>query len=221
MAAGEIGTDYAADAATYVAYSPIPRSIQPTENRSGASAYPCLRRKLPSLPTASSEEWFLCSNCWRRLRRHDHPGHRRGHPDVQGITGPIVALGAGVTRIGSGDLGYRMDVKTGDEIEVLANAFNKMADDVQTYIKNLQVTTAEKERFASELRVAHDIQMSFLKKIFPAFPHRNDFSLYARIETAREVGGDLYDFVLVDATRLFFYVVTSRIRACRPRWSWR
>ena len=54
--------------------------------------------------------------------------------------------------------------------------------------------------------MAHDIQMSFLKKIFPAFPDRSDFSLYATIEPAREVGGDLYDFGLVDETRLVFYV---------------
>ena len=109
-------------------------------------------------------------------------------------------------RIGSGDLDYRLDVRTRDEIEELANAFNKMAGDLQTYIKDLRETTAEKERFESELRVAHDIQMSFLKKIFPAFPHRSEFSLYATIKTAREVGGDLYDFSLLDDTRLFFYI---------------
>jgi phosphoserine phosphatase RsbU/P len=123
-----------------------------------------------------------------------------------GITGPIQGLGAGVTRIGSGDLDYRLDVRTHDEIEDLANAFNKMAGDLKTYVRDLKTTTAEKERFASELRVGHDIQMSFLKKIFPAFPHRSEFSLYAAIKTAREVGGDLYDFVLIDDARLFFYI---------------
>jgi sigma-B regulation protein RsbU (phosphoserine phosphatase) len=123
-----------------------------------------------------------------------------------GITGPIQGLGAGVTRIGSGDLDYRLDVRTHDEIEDLANAFNKMAGDLKTYVRDLKTTTAEKERFASELRVGHDIQMSFLKKIFPAFPHRSDFALYATILTAREVGGDLYDFSLIDDTRLFFYI---------------
>ena len=81
-----------------------------------------------------------------------------------------------------------------------------MAGDIKTYIKNLTETTAEKERFASELRVAHDIQMSFLKKIFPPFPDRSDFSLYATLVPAREVGGDLYDFGLLDETQLFFYV---------------
>ena len=124
----------------------------------------------------------------------------------KGITGPILQLGAGVMRIGSGDLDYRLDVRTHDEIEDLANAFNKMAGNLQTYVRHLETTTAEKERFESELRVAHDIQMSFLKKIFPAFPHRSEFSLYATIKTAREVGGDLYDFSLLDESRLFFYI---------------
>ena len=124
----------------------------------------------------------------------------------KGITGPIVALDAGVKRIGSGDLDYRVKVETRDEIGELAGAFNKMAGDVQAYIKNLRETTAEKERFESELRVAHDIQMSFLKKIFPAFPNRDEFSLYAAIKPAREVGGDLYDFALLDDSRVFFYI---------------
>ena len=114
-----------------------------------------------------------------------------------------MALDAGVKRIGSGDLDYRVKVETRDEIGELAGAFNKMAGDVQAYIKNLRETTAEKERFESELRVAHDIQMSFLKKIFPAFPNRDEFSLYAAIKPAREVGGDLYDFALLDDSRAF------------------
>jgi sigma-B regulation protein RsbU (phosphoserine phosphatase) len=124
----------------------------------------------------------------------------------KGITGPILALDAGAMRIGSGDLDYTLDVKTGDEIEELANTFNQMTGDLKTYIRNLKETTAEKERFASELRVAHEIQMSFLKKIFPPFPDRSEISLYATLEPAREVGGDLYDFALVDEDRLVFYI---------------
>ena len=92
-----------------------------------------------------------------------------------GITGPILQLGEGVKRIGAGNLDCRVSVKTSDEIEELADAFNKMAGDLKTYIRDLKTTTADKERFESELRVAHDIQMSFLKKIFPPFPHRSDF----------------------------------------------
>ncbi len=78
--------------------------------------------------------------------------------------------------------------------------------DKRLLLRNLKETTAVKERFESELRVAHDIQMSFLKKIFPAFPDRSEFSLYATLVPAREVGGDLYDFGLLEGTQLFFYV---------------
>ncbi len=124
----------------------------------------------------------------------------------RGITGPILKLDAGAMRIGSGDLDYTLEVKSGDEIEELANTFNKMTGDLKTYIRNLKETTAEKERFASELRVAREIQMSFLKKIFPPFPQRREFSIFATLEPAREVGGDLYDFNLVDEDRLVFYI---------------
>ena len=93
-----------------------------------------------------------------------------------------------------------------DEIRKLNQELASQAIELQTYIKNLRQTTAENERLESELRVARDIQMSFLKKIFPAFPTRSDFSIHATIEPAREVGGDLYDFGLVDQTRLVFYV---------------
>lgn len=122
------------------------------------------------------------------------------------ITRPILALDKGAARIGDGELDYRIEVRTNDEVEQLADTFNKMAADLKAYIKNLKETTAEKERFESELRVAHEIQMNFLKKIFPPFPERDDLSLYATIEPAREVGGDLFDFSFLDEHRLVFYV---------------
>jgi sigma-B regulation protein RsbU (phosphoserine phosphatase) len=66
------------------------------------------------------------------------------------ITAPIVALNTGVTRIGSGDLDYRVNVGTRDEIGELADAFNKMAGNLQTYVRDLETTTAERERFESD-----------------------------------------------------------------------
>ena len=124
----------------------------------------------------------------------------------RGITGPILELDAGAMRIGKGDLDYTLKLKTGDEIEELANTFNQMTGELKNYIRNLKETTAAKERFESELRMAHEIQMSFLKKIFPPFPDHKEFSLYANLEPAREVGGDLYDFSMIDERRLVFYV---------------
>jgi phosphoserine phosphatase RsbU/P len=93
-----------------------------------------------------------------------------------------------------------------DEIGLLAEAFLEMQAKLLEYLENLKRTTAAKERIESELRVAHDIQMSFLQKVFPPFPQRTEFDLYAMLEPAKEVGGDLYDFCLLDDGRLFFYV---------------
>ena len=73
------------------------------------------------------------------------------------------------------------------------------------YLRRLQTVSAEKERIAGELRVAHDIQQSMIPKTFPGFPERDDLELYAQLTPAREVGGDFYDFLIRDE-RLYFCV---------------
>ena len=60
----------------------------------------------------------------------------------------------------------------------------------------------EKERISTELSLATRIQASFLPKTFPPFPDRTEFDLYASMTPAREVGGDLYDFFLIDPDHL-------------------
>jgi len=122
------------------------------------------------------------------------------------ITRPIVALNKGVKVIGSGDLNHRLNVSTGDEIQDLAGAFNKMAEDLQVYIRDLQQTTSAKERIESELRVATEIQSSMLPRLFPPFPDRQEFDLYAIMNAAREVGGDFYDFFFVGQNKLYFVI---------------
>jgi len=72
--------------------------------------------------------------------------------------------------------------------------------------EELRRTTAEKERFASELRIASEIQRSILPRTFPPFPEREDFEIYAETIPAQEMGGDFYDFFLIDATRLSFVI---------------
>ncbi len=93
-----------------------------------------------------------------------------------------------------------------DEVASLAGAFLGMIHALQKYIVDLRDTTAVKERMESELNVAYNIQMSFLPKLFPAFPERDEFDLYATIAPAKEVGGDLYDFFLIDEDHLFFCI---------------
>lgn len=122
------------------------------------------------------------------------------------ITKPILELNKGVKIIGSGNLDYHINISTGDEIGALADTFNKMTDDLKRHIKNLQETTAVKERMQSELRIAHEIQMSLVPKIFPPFPERPEFDIYAILKPAKEVGGDLYDFFFIDPDHFCFVV---------------
>lgn len=64
----------------------------------------------------------------------------------------------------------------------------------------------EKQRIQESLKLAADIQMGMLPKNFPAFPDRDDFDLFASIIPAKEVGGDFYDFFLIDEDHLCFVI---------------
>ena len=93
-------------------------------------------------------------------------------------------------------------VKTNDEIELLATSIKKMEIDIKDYIENLTKVTTEKERIGAELNVATQIQASMLPCIFPAFPEKDEFDIYATMQPAKEVGGDFYDFFLIDNNHL-------------------
>lgn len=89
-----------------------------------------------------------------------------------------------------------------NEITDLANSIDKMESDMMRYIENLTSVTAEKERIGAELDVAKTIQENSVPNIFPAFPERAEFDIYASMNPAKEVGGDLYNFFLVDEDHL-------------------
>ena len=93
-------------------------------------------------------------------------------------------------------------VPKGDEIGALAVSFRNMMDELDNYMANLAAVTADKERIATELNVATQIQASMLPCIFPAFPGREEFEVYATMTPAKEVGGDFYDFFVVDDDHL-------------------
>ena len=94
------------------------------------------------------------------------------------------------------------DIHTGDEMESLSNSLTNMFQDMKNYMSDLVSITKEKERIGSELSVANKIQADMLPKIFPAFPGRDEFDLYASMDPAKEVGGDFYDFFMIDETHL-------------------
>ncbi len=95
-----------------------------------------------------------------------------------------------------------LEIHTDDELEELAGSFGKMTMDLREYISKLSVVTSEKERIGAELNIATQIQADMLPRIFPAFPERSEFDLYASMDPAKEVGGDFYDFFLIDDDHL-------------------
>ena len=97
-------------------------------------------------------------------------------------------------------------INTGDEIQTLAQGILKMEADIHKYIENITSITAEKERIGAELNIATKIQSDMLPSIFPAFPDRSEFDIYATMRPAKEVGGDFYDFFLLDKDHLLFLI---------------
>ena len=116
---------------------------------------------------------------------------------------PLSALTQGVKEISAGNLDKKLDIKTGDELQTLAENFNAMTDELKTQMINLTKVTAERERIATELDVATRIQMSILAKNF-SVDERVD--LFATMTPAKEVGGDLYDFYKLDENHLFITI---------------
>jgi sigma-B regulation protein RsbU (phosphoserine phosphatase) len=109
-------------------------------------------------------------------------------------------------QIAAGDFTQRIDIPAKNEIGTLAASFNEMTRRLNESIEHLQETTAAKERIESELQIAHEIQMSMVPKIFPAFPERSEFDIFATLVPAKEVGGDLYDFFFLDDDHLCFAI---------------
>jgi sigma-B regulation protein RsbU (phosphoserine phosphatase) len=124
------------------------------------------------------------------------------------IIRPIEELAINVRKIGKGDLDISIAVEGKDEVAELGNAFNTMVSDLKEYIHNLEVITAEKERINGELSVAASIQNDMLPRIFPKFSSHDRLALCAKMEPAKQVGGDFYDFFYLDPeeTRVVFVI---------------
>ena len=118
------------------------------------------------------------------------------------FVGPILSLTEGVKEIAHGNLDKKLEIKTGDEIEHLADSVNAMQGDLKEYMQNLSRATAEKERIATELSVAQKIQAGMLPRVAPDFAGQPSFELDAGMTPAKEVGGDFYDFYMLDENRL-------------------
>ena len=122
----------------------------------------------------------------------------------QMITLPLQKLTERTLQFASGEelSEFVDDIKTGDELQTLSESFGKMAQDITVYTQEKSAMAANQERIATELHVATGIQQSMLPCIFPAFPEREEFDIYATMDPAKEVGGDFYDFFMVDDRHL-------------------
>jgi sigma-B regulation protein RsbU (phosphoserine phosphatase) len=122
---------------------------------------------------------------------------------ARSITGPIRRVAQATTKVAEGDLDIQLvDASRRDEVGQLASAFMGMAKNLKRYIDDLTKATAAKERIESELSIAASIQKSMLPSTFPPFPGREEFDIHAVMRPAKEVGGDFYDFLLLDERRL-------------------
>ena len=122
----------------------------------------------------------------------------------RGIIKPIKTLTKEAERFAKTNLpsGEPINIRQKDEVGILARAVEKMETDIARYTENLTVITAEKERVNTELSVATRIHANMLPSIFPAFPNRKEFDIFATMNPAKEVGGDFYDFFMVDERHL-------------------
>ena len=109
-------------------------------------------------------------------------------------------VNSSLSRITEGDLDEVVNVRSNAE-------FSDLSDDINSTVGTLkQYIAAAAARIDEELAFAKNIQQSALPSIFPPYPDRKDFSLFAAMDTAKEVGGDFYDFYMLDENRLAFLI---------------
>lgn len=124
------------------------------------------------------------------------------------IVKPLELITKRILSLGGDDLQFKMEdeYRTKDEIEALAQSFADLSAKTIEYISQIERVTAEKERIGTELALATRIQADMLPSIYPAFPERAEFDIFASMNPAKEVGGDFYDFFLVDDDHLCLFI---------------
>ena len=93
----------------------------------------------------------------------------------------------------------KLEIKTYDEVEHLTKSIQAMEKNISAYIESIKAISAEKERYSTELDIAEKIQLSLLPH---DFQNNDNYELFAFVNPAKEVGGDFYDFYMVDETHI-------------------
>ncbi len=114
------------------------------------------------------------------------------------FTRPLKRLIEGTEMISAGNFLHRIELNSRDELSDLGRAFNKMVEDIRHYTDDMKKSTAEREKLNSELRLARDIQLGILPSVFPPFKGAENIEIYAEMIPAKSIGGDYYDFFLID-----------------------
>ena len=129
-----------------------------------------------------------------------------GRRRIKKAAQPLKQLASSADEVAKGNFETRLpDIKSRDEIHQLRDSFENMQHSLTHYVNELRDTTAQKASMESELKIAHDIQMSMLPKTFPPYPERDDIDIYGTLTPAKAVGGDLFDFYIRD-NQLFFCI---------------
>ena len=116
------------------------------------------------------------------------------------VVGNIQKINASLAQITGGNLNVTVDVRSNEEFASLSDDINHTVDTLRHYIDEAAA------RIDKELEFARQIQLSALPSVFPPYPNRRDFSVFASMDAAKEVGGDFYDFYLIGENRLAFLV---------------
>ncbi|MBO4827755.1 MAG: SpoIIE family protein phosphatase [Prevotella sp.] len=128
------------------------------------------------------------------------------HFSIKRATKPLKQLAFSADEVAKGNFDASLpNIKHNDEIRLLRDSFEDMQQSLKDYVEELKTATASKAAMENELKVAHDIQMSMLPKIFPPYPERKDIDIYGLLNPAKDVGGDLFDFYIHD-NNLFFCI---------------
>lgn len=119
---------------------------------------------------------------------------------------PLGRIAEATDAIAQGNFNTKLPkVKGHSDISHLRDSFVSMQNELAKYIDDLRSTTEKKANMERDLHIAAKIQQGMLLKVFPAFPERSDIDIYGMQRAAKEVGGDIFDFLMHD-DRLYFLV---------------
>ena len=129
-----------------------------------------------------------------------------GRRTIKKSTKPLKQLAESANEVAKGNFDTPLPaLESRDEIHQLRDSFEQMQHSLTKYVEELKSTTAQKASIESELKVAHNIQMSMLPKTFPPYPDREDIDIFGQLTPAKAVGGDLFDFYIRDE-QLYFCI---------------